>query len=236
MARVLSWFSCGVASAAATGFALADYPALIPVYCETNSEHLDNMRFLKDCQKWLGIEVQCLHGDYADIWDVFEKTRFLVGPSGARCTVELKKIPRQRFTKKDDVQIFGFCWDERKRAERFHANNFEIDARFPLIENKITHADCLDIISKAGIALPRMYELGYEHNNCIGCVKGGAGYWNRIRRDFPNVFDRMASLERRLNRTICKVNGKRIFLDELPQDVGIQRKQNMQCGLFCGRY
>ena len=32
-----------------------------------------------------------------------------------------------------------------------------------------------------------MYDLGYPNNNCIGCIKGGMGYWNRIRKDFPDI-------------------------------------------------
>ena len=41
-----------------------------------------------------------------------------------------------------------------------------------------------------------MYDMGYPNNNCIGCVKGGMGYWNHIRKDFPEVFDSRAKLER----------------------------------------
>ena len=35
----------------------------------------------------------------------------------------------------------------------------------------IDKARCLQIIQEAGIALPAMYALGFEHNNCMGCVK-----------------------------------------------------------------
>jgi hypothetical protein len=234
--RTISWFSCGASSAVATKLALKEFPELIPVYCDTHSEHPDNERFLIDCQTWFGKSVIRLSGKYRDIWDVFEKTRYLVGPLGARCTVELKKIPRLIFCEKDDVQIFGFTWNERKRAERFLDNNFDVKARFPLIEQKLSSAECLDMVRGIGIALPCMYALGYEHNNCIGCVKGGAGYWNKIRKDFPGTFTRMAGVERRLKRSICKINGRRIYLDELPLDAGEQSKHNMQCGLFCGRY
>jgi hypothetical protein len=87
-----------------------------------------------------------------------------------------------------------------------------------------------------------MYRLGYTNNNCIGCVKGGAGYWNKIRVDFPEAFDRMAKLERTLDAAICKteptVNGKRtrerVFLDELAPDEGFgQPELEMECGVLC---
>ncbi len=54
------------------------------------------------------------------------------------------------------------------------------------------------MIERAGIELPAMYKLGYRNNNCIGCPKGGMGYWNKIRVDFPEVFERMAALQREL--------------------------------------
>jgi hypothetical protein len=87
-----------------------------------------------------------------------------------------------------------------------------------------------------------MYLLGYRNNNCIGCVKGQAGYWNKIRVDFPEVFDRMALLERKFNAALCKtepiVNGKRtrqrIFLDELDPKAGrYGAEPSMSCGILC---
>ena len=52
------------------------------------------------------------------------------------------------------------------------------------------------MLENLGIKRPAMYDLGYGNNNCIGCLKGGMGYWNKIRIDFPEVFDRYSSLER----------------------------------------
>uniref|UniRef100_A0A6M3X652 Uncharacterized protein n=1 Tax=viral metagenome TaxID=1070528 RepID=A0A6M3X652_9ZZZZ len=84
-----------------------------------------------------------------------------------------------------------------------------------------------------------MYKLGYKNNNCIGCVKGGKGYWNKIRIDFPEIFERMSKkekeLEVRLNMITRNGNTKRIFLDELPLDVGNYKSElPISCGLLCG--
>lgn len=127
----------------------------------------------------------------------------------------------------------------RERADRFNANNPEVKTWFPLIENGISKTDCLDEIQAAGIELPVMYKLGYQNNNCIGCPKGSGGYWNKIRKDFPEVFDRMAKTERELNVAINKSYAgdgkrKRVFLDELPPDAGRHQDLEITCGLFCG--
>lgn len=238
--RVLCWFSCGSASAVAAKFAyemLGDSVEII--YCDTLAhEHPDNLRFLKDVEKWIGKPIKILKSKkYSDIYDVFEKTKYLVGPQGARCTVELKKRVRMEYQNPNDTHVFGFTFEENKRILRFKEQNFE-SAYFPLFDNKITKQMCHDIIAQAGIEQPAMYRLGYKNNNCIGCVKGGAGYWNQIRKDFPANFNRMAAVERKLGISINKIrrNGKmtKVFLDELSPDAGRNQKQDdIECGVIC---
>ena len=94
------------------------------------------------------------------------------------------------------------------------------------------------MVREAGIELPMMYRLGYKNNNCIGCVKGQAGYWNKIRIDFPEVYARMAAQERKMDVAINKrYEGKtriRVFLDELPPDAGrYEVEPDIECGVLC---
>jgi hypothetical protein len=236
---IIGWFSCGVTSAVAIKIAIKKGLDVNIKYCETNSEHHDNHRFMLDCEKWYGKKITALKSErYVDIWDVFEKTGWLVGPSGARCTTELKKKVRQNNSDIADVNIFGFDVSEVARIERFKKNNPEIKIMTPLIDAGLSKPDCMQIIKNAGIEIPEMYRLGYPNANCIGCVKGGAGYWNKIRKDFPAVFDRMSKVERKMNVAIIKKQeGKkthRIFLDELPPDAGdMQMEIFPECSLFC---
>ena len=75
-----------------------------------------------------------------------------------------------------------------------------------------------------------MYDLGYSNNNCVGCVKGGAGYWNKIRKDFPEVFKARAEMEREIGHSILKD----CFLDELPEDKGKMSAEVMEeCSILC---
>ena len=75
-----------------------------------------------------------------------------------------------------------------------------------------------------------MYEIGYRNNNCIGCVKGGMGYWNRIRKDFPEVFEARAKLEREIGASCIKG----VFLDELDPDRGKLEEEVMEdCNIIC---
>lgn len=239
--RVVCWFSCGAASAVATKLALERYPTeeFVISYCDTGSEHEDNKRFMIDCEKWFGQEIIVLKNPkYEDTWSVFRKEKYLVGVRGARCTGELKKKPRFQFQKRDDLQVFGFDKDETGRAKRFTEQNPGVDVLFPLIDAGISKRECFDMIRNQGIEIPLMYRLGYKNNNCIGCVKGGTGYWNKIRRDFPDVFERMSNMEQELNVAICKttVNGKRqrTFLKDLDPTLGrYEAEPSIGCGVIC---
>lgn len=241
MSRVLVWFSCGAASAVAAKLAVDKYGDRVEVlYCDTLAfEHPDNRRFMDDVSKWIGAPIKLLHSkEYKDIYDVFRKTGWLVGPGGARCTTELKKIPRKEYQEPDDIQIFGFTREEGKRIARFREENFEVIAEFPLMDMGLSKEDCFASLKHANIELPVMYKLGYKNNNCIGCVKGGIGYWNKIRRDFPEAFDRMAKLERELGATILKDRrggkAQRLYLDELDPNHGRYDKEpDIECGVVC---
>ena len=211
------------------------------LYCNTFAyEHPDNRRFFDDVQAWLGVPIKILRSkDYADIYDVFTRTRWLIGVKGARCTTELKKIPRKEYQRVDDIHIIGYTADEPHRVKRFSEQNPELYTDFILAESGVTKSDCHQMVASAGIEAPAMYRLGYKNNNCIGCVKGQQKYWNKIRVDFPEAFERMAKMERELNAAINKSYAgdgkrKRVFLDELDPNAGHHtREPDIECGVMC---
>jgi hypothetical protein len=230
--RTVCWFSCGAASAVATKIALAERESeLIIAYTEVKEEHSDNKRFLADCEEWFGQKIEILGNDFYDrsIYRVFEKN-YIRTPKGAPCTRALKKQIRERFEKPTDRQVFGYTAEEQARLDRFVDANADVNIWTPLIEKGLGKEDCLAMLKNAGIELPVMYKLGYHNNNCIGCVKGGMGYWNKIKVDFPEHFDRMAKLERFKKQTIFKDR----YLDELkPTDGNYPQEPNIECSIFC---
>jgi len=233
--NVIVWVSAGAASAVAAKLTVASHPEARLVYVNPGSEHDDNERFLGDCERWFGKEIERHRSEkYADTWDVWNTTGYLVGPSGARCTGELKKKVRFKIEQPDDVQVFGYTIDEQHRADRFEEQNPGIIISTPLIEQGLSKSDCLSLIERAGIQIPMMYQLGYNNNNCIGCVKGGMGYWNKIRQDFPDVFQRMAELEQKLGRTVLRDKGEPLPLFELDPNRGNHDDEpSLDCSLNC---
>lgn len=236
--RVICRFSCGAASAVATKLALKKYghDRVEVTYSDTGSEHPDNVRFLADCEKWFDKKITVLKSDkFKDTWDVWEKERFIASRFGAPCTGALKREPAFAFERPTDILVMGYTADEVKRAERIRKTNFERIIETPLIEAGLGKPDCLAMIERAGIELPAMYKLGFQNNNCIGCPKGGRGYWNMIRKHFPDRFDRMAKLQRTLNTNFWQEpDGSGLFLDQLDPDRGVQYDEpNIECGVVC---
>lgn len=240
---IIGWFSCGATSAVACKIALSLYDNVELYYIETGSSHPDNVRFIKDCEKWYGKPIHIIRSQkYNNVSEVISKG-FINSPHGAACTLELKKKVRYQLEdelKEWDGQIWGFdfCKKEINRAIRFKQQHPYTKPLFPLIEKQITKNDALGMLWKAGIEIPTMYKLGYDNNNCIGCVKGGMGYWNKIRKDFPYKFKETASTERKINHTCLKetINGISVplFLDKLDPNRGDDLEVVVpDCSLVC---
>jgi 3'-phosphoadenosine 5'-phosphosulfate sulfotransferase (PAPS reductase)/FAD synthetase len=251
--RIVIWFSSGVTSAVAAKITVNKYAGILPVHlvnCDTGSEDDDNWRFAHEVSTWVGLPLEIIRNEkYEDTIAVYRSSGFIKSVHGAKCTYELKKLPRRQYENlATDLQVFGYDADEKGRAQRFNENNPEVATWFPLIEEGITKTDARQILAQAGIQEPLTYSLGFKNANCLkaGCVKGGMGYWNHIRKVYPAVFWNMAKVEREIGHAICSSerqgeNGERIkipvYLDELPPDAGnYDSEPAFQCGLFCGQY
>tara|TARA_R100000426_G_C4819206_1_gene109746 strand:+ start:234 stop:998 length:765 start_codon:yes stop_codon:yes gene_type:complete len=236
------WFSCGAASAVAAKKTLELYRDCDVTILNSPiaEEDDDNRRFLSDVEKWLNKEIKIVKSDKyvsQSAVEVWETKRFMSSIAGAPCTVELKKYPRQNYEQENKVDwnVLGFTVEEKNRAERFMLT--ERDNLLPvLINENISKVTCMEIINSAGISLPRVYKMGYPNANCIGCVKATSPtYWNLVRKTHPSVFDHRAKQSRDIGVKLTRVNGERIFLDELdPNAFGEAIKDHLyECGLFC---
>lgn len=226
----VAWLSGGVSSFIAAYLGKPDRA----IYISVANQHPDTLRFLADCAPFLPCPMEIIGDiDYSQSVDeIIKRRRYINGPAGAQCTTLLKKRVRQEWelgnADPDTVYLWGFDCGEKKRADRA-AQNSEFLCEFPLIEKGIDKRQAHGLCEQLGIRLPEMYRLGYPNNNCIGCVKGGKGYWNKIRKDFPDVFARRAKQEREIGRS-C-ING--VFLDELEPGAGVCRPVVPACGLIC---
>ena len=235
MGRRVGMFSAGAASAVAC--LIADPPLDVIVYCETGSEHEDNERFIGDCEAAFGWQVKRLRNPkFADTWAVWEWKQYIGSHMGAPCTSLLKMAPRIAFQKPDDTKILGYTADRKdsNRAARLRKNFFEETFEFPLIDRGITKQGCLSLLERRGVAPPLTYAQGLPHANCIPCCKSESpAYWALIRKLWPDKFERMAKLARKLNNRMVVYKGERIWLEDLPEDVPTTQPVQPRCDFLC---
>lgn len=237
--RIVVWFSAGAASAVAAKLTLAkcDPARVVVAYCETGAEHEDNERFLQDVVRWTNAPVTRLRNEkFADTWAVWEARKYISGIAGAPCTSELKVGPRLLFQRPDDVHVFGYTADasDAARADALRENWPDLIVEAPLIDKGLTKAACLAMLTRAGIKPPIVYALGLPNANCIPCCKATSpAYWALIRKEFPAEFDRMAALSRKYGARLTRVNGERVFIDEIPVGHHTTEPLAPECDFLC---
>jgi len=237
--KIICWWSGGITSSVSCKIAIdlfgIDNCRIIMI--DTKNEDDDTYRFLKDCEKWYGknIEIISAIGDkYGSIEDVWESFESLNVATGAICSTELKRKVRERWQKENsyDYQVFGFEFDKSEFNRAVSLSKVKkANGIYPLLMMGYDKDDCLKIVQDAGIEIPRMYKFGFRNNNCFktGCVQGGIGYWQKMKLDFPDKFNKMAELEHRLTElrgepvTMLKDQGNEA--KKKVEDTGIKWKQ-----------
>lgn len=206
---IICWWSGGITSAVACKCAIDIYgkERCRCIMIDTDNEDEDTYRFKKDCEKWYEIDIEIITAigvEYNSIDDVWDKYLSLNVATGAICSTHLKRKVRERWEKNNEYsyQVFGyeFIPKEFNRALGMTMNHFKAKPIYPLLMFGYDKRKCADIIKDNGITIPRMYNMGFHNNNCFksGCVQGGIGYWQKIKREFPEKFEKMAYKEHEL--------------------------------------
>lgn len=98
-------------------------------------------------------------------------------------------------------------------------------------------SDCLAMVERAGIRLPVMYQKGYNNNNCLTCPKGGEGYMNRQRIDFPEAYEELCQIQDLLGPGSYlfrdRKTGERISLRNLSPEAGRHDEPEISCSVHC---
>jgi hypothetical protein len=272
---IICWWPGGITSAVACNIAINLYgkDRCRVILIDTHNEHEDTYRFKKDCEKWYGKEIETISaiGDtYESIEEVWIRNKSLNTAGGAVCSDRLKRKVREKWERRNEyeAQVFGFEFstNEFKRATSMRLNNEKINPIFPLLMFGLDKKACLSIVEKAGIKIPEAYNLGFHNNNCLGkfggCVQGGIGYWKKIQKERPDLFEKRAELEHKLTdlkgvqvtmlrdqskSNMERANGdktlQRVFLKKHPDypnnktidDLkGREVKPLIECNGFCG--
>lgn len=179
------------------------------IYCQTYSEHIDTLRFIRQVSIYLDIPIRSLTSG-KDLWAVIEEeNRFPQGKENF-CSKILKHDVLNKFfdslTLDRKITIyFPFTIEDAAAAQKTAARMIErkIDFMAPLMLKGLNKKDCANIVENEWkIKLPYIYNL-FDEVTCFPCVnKTCATYWQTIFKEYPIMFDKMSALETEIGNTI----------------------------------
>lgn len=168
-------------------------------FADTKQEDPTTYQFIADQEKYFGIEIERVI-DGRTIWDVWKERKCITLrlPSGADvapCSMILKreaieKLITARYAPGTYTRVFGYEWSEIDRMRRLEEDIYPEKAWFPLAEPPyMDKCHIANELGAIGIAIPVLYELGFEHNNCGGgCVKAGQAHWAHLWFTLPDRY------------------------------------------------
>lgn len=198
-------------------------------------EDPDTYRFIDDAIKNVGGTYVYLN-DGRDIWQVFKDRKFLGNSRQANCSTELKQKPARKWIDEncdpeDTVIYVGIDWTETHRVPSIVKNYLPFKAEAPLTEPPyLSKQQMIDWAKSEGLEPPRLYSLGFAHNNCGGgCVRAGQGQFKRLLELMPERYEEWAKREAEVRDFLGKnvsilrkqVNGEKqqLTLEELRNEI-----------------
>ena len=163
------------------------------LFTDTMMEDADLYRFLDDIERAFEVEIIRI-ADGRTPWQVFQDVRLLGNSRMDPCSRVLKRELAKHWIEQHAESsrlVFGIGLQECHRTKAINRNWSPHQISFPLIGHNIfdVKSDALERLERHGIEPPRLYELGFTHNNCGGfCIKGGHGHFEILLRNMPKRF------------------------------------------------
>lgn len=200
-----------------------------------SGEDEDLFRFLSDAEHYLGQKCHRIqHPKYKCIWDAFFGERYVTNGRIDTCSKFLKREVLRKFFEQftDAVWVVGFSWVEIDRMEDFRKHQPKV--WFPLAETPIVTSKSLaDWWREKGIEPPRMYTLGFSHNNCGGlCYKAGLGQAYDVWRLTPWRYEYN---ERMQEKFLAEISPHGTFLRRKKKNISLkQLREEFESGYVPG--
>jgi hypothetical protein len=181
-------------------------------------EDEDTYRFINDSIAQLGCEYVRV-ADGRDIWQVFKDKRFLGNSRLANCSHTLKQEPAKKWLKENATPethtiAIGIDWSELQRVPKIKKAYEPYDVVFPMCDTPyLDKQQMIDWARQLGVDPPRLYAMGFSHNNCGGgCVRAGQGQFRKLLEVMPERYEVWANKEQEVR-------------EHLEKDVSILREQ-----------
>jgi hypothetical protein len=168
---------------------------LVLLFTDTLIEDADLYRFLGEAAENVGGELVRL-SEGRDPWQVFSDERMLTHRFDP-CSKILKRQMADRWLAEHcdpavTTVYVGIDWFEVHRFERLRDRRAIDRWRYeaPMCDAPYMTKDAmLDWLRSEGIDPPRLYAMGFAHNNCGGfCIKAGQGHFANLLRTMPERY------------------------------------------------
>lgn len=135
-------------------------------------------------------------------WEVYFDVRFLGNSRIDPCSKILKrdladKWIEENFEPEEVICYIGIDWSEIHRYDRLAPRKLPYIYKAPMSEEPyVNKSEMLEHLNSEGIETPRLYKMGFSHNNCGGfCCKAGQGHFRTLLSEMPERFEYHESLE-----------------------------------------
>lgn len=163
-------------------------PGDIVIFCDTGREDADTYRFIRDFEKYTGIPIVWLSGDWRK--DVIVKERMIPNRFKRKCTINMKIKRARRYLRSigwfSYTQFIGFRYDERERVEGYKAYWKAVTTVFPLHADKIEKPEILLFWKPIPYDLTIPSILG----NCDACFQKGEAAVMAVFQNDPSKADK----------------------------------------------
>ncbi len=210
--KIVVMYSGGVTSWAAAKRVAAQYGTdnMTLLFADTKIEDPDLYRFLDEAAANVGAPLARI-ADGRTPWEIFFKERFLGNSRIDPCSKILKRQLIYRWMDAncdpaETIVVMGYDWAEEHRVKRTEGANKKWQYWAPLLE--LPYLDKKQIcrwLEDEGIRPPRLYEMGFSHNNCGGtCVKAGQAAWRLVYRELPERYAEWEQNEQDIRKFLGK--------------------------------
>lgn len=213
MKHIIS-YSGGLGSFAAAKMTVDKYgpKECLLVFTDTKSEDEDLYRFMHETATALKVELKVL-ADGRDIWQVFTDVRFMGNSRIDPCSRVLKRdLFRKWIESNYEVGgctiVFGIDHKESHRMTSIRDRWSPWDTSAPLCTSETSRETILDWLDDFKIEPPRLYDMGFPHNNCGGfCVKTGQKQMALLLQKMPDRYKHHEDQQEKLFAILGKRRG-----------------------------
>lgn len=211
--KCVVFYSGGLMSWAAGKRAVAKYGAenTTLLFTDTLIEDADLYRFLEEGAIDIGAPLVRI-AEGRTPWEIFRDEKTIGNTRRDPCSKIAKRQPGRAWLAANcdpatTVLVFGIHYEEFERYDGMRWNkklrahqpsgvkNVYGRLGWPHVEAPMCDSPLMTVrdikawVVSCGLRIPRLYDMGFSHNNCGGfCIKAGEGHFHRLLTMLPEVY------------------------------------------------